>query len=161
MMLELVDQLLCAMHARLKKWNEKLRIAEKQWDVAGNTDILRMSVHKILRQNLGMKKVCSRLVLKVLMPEQKKERVFIHYRNIFERLRGGSNASWIDHHEWWVVGFRKWFVHKASVNAVNGEQRTMARKSSHGSVPVKIDGNFIFRRLKARLHLGWSTKSTS
>ncbi len=46
-------------------------------DVADSTDISCTSVHKILQQNLEMKKVCSKLVLKVLMPEQKKEQVFI------------------------------------------------------------------------------------
>ncbi len=46
-------------------------------DVTDSTDILRTSVHKILRQNLEMKKVCSKLVLKVLTPEQKNERVFV------------------------------------------------------------------------------------
>ncbi len=46
-------------------------------DVADNTDISRTSEHKILWQNLEMKKVCLKLVLKVLMPEQKKERIFI------------------------------------------------------------------------------------
>ncbi len=45
--------------------------------VADSTDILCTSVHKIIQQNLEMKKVCSKLVLKVLTPEQKKERVFI------------------------------------------------------------------------------------
>ncbi len=44
-------------------------------DVAGSTNISHMSVHK-LQQNLEMK-VCSKLVLKVLILEQKKERVFI------------------------------------------------------------------------------------
>ncbi len=46
-------------------------------DVTDTTDISRTSVHKILRQNLVIKRVCSKLVLKVLMPEQKKERVFM------------------------------------------------------------------------------------
>ncbi len=42
-----------------------------------STDISRMRVHKILWQNLEMKKVCLKLILQVSMPEQKKERVFI------------------------------------------------------------------------------------
>ncbi len=46
-------------------------------DFADSTDISRTSVYKILRQNLEMKKVCSKLVCKVMMLEQKKERVFI------------------------------------------------------------------------------------
>ncbi len=46
-------------------------------DVADSIDISCKSVHKILRQNLGMKKVCSKLVLKVLTQEQEKERVFM------------------------------------------------------------------------------------
>ncbi len=46
-------------------------------DVADSTDILCTSVHKILLQNLEMKKVCLKQVLRVLMSEQKKERVFI------------------------------------------------------------------------------------
>ncbi len=39
-------------------------------DVADSTDILGTSVHKFLWENWEMKKVCSKLVLKVLMPEQ-------------------------------------------------------------------------------------------
>ncbi len=46
-------------------------------DVADSTDNSCMNAHKILRQNLKMKKVCSKLVLKVMMLEQKKERIFI------------------------------------------------------------------------------------
>ncbi len=46
-------------------------------DVTDSTNILCTSVHKIIQQNLEMKKVCSKLALKVLMPEQKKKRVFI------------------------------------------------------------------------------------
>ncbi len=46
-------------------------------DVVNNTDISCTSVHKIVGQNLEMKKVCSKLVLNVLMLERKKEQVFI------------------------------------------------------------------------------------
>ncbi len=45
-------------------------------DVADSADIPCTSNHKILQKNLEMK-VCLKLVLKVLMPEQKKEQVFI------------------------------------------------------------------------------------
>ncbi len=46
-------------------------------DVTDSNDILSTSVHKIILQNLEMKKVCLKLVLKVLTLEHKKERVFI------------------------------------------------------------------------------------
>ncbi len=47
-------------------------------DVTDSTNISHTSVHKVLRQNLEeKKKVCSKLVLKVFMPEHKKEQVFI------------------------------------------------------------------------------------
>ncbi len=46
-------------------------------EVADSTNISHTSVHEILWQNLEMKKVCLKLVLKVLMPKQKKERVFV------------------------------------------------------------------------------------
>ncbi len=46
-------------------------------DVTNSTDISRTSVRKILQRNLKMKKGCSKLVLKVLTPEKKKEQVFI------------------------------------------------------------------------------------
>ncbi len=46
-------------------------------DVADSNDISCTSVHKIRRQNLEMKKVCSKPVLKVLMQKQKKGRGFI------------------------------------------------------------------------------------
>ncbi len=71
-----------------------------------------MSMHKILQQSLEMKKVCSKLVLKVLMVEQ----------------------------------IRIWSVYKASVNAVEEQWRTTAKKSSHGSILVEIDVNLIFQR---------------
>ncbi len=79
MMLKLVDLPLRAMCTMLKKWNEKSRRTSEQWlrDVADSTNISRTSVHKILQQNFEMKKVCSKLVLKVLMLEQKKEQVFV------------------------------------------------------------------------------------
>ncbi len=72
-MAKLVDWPLRAM---LKKWNEKARrTTEKWWDNTDSTDTSWRSVHKILQQNLELKKECSKLVLKVLIPE-KKERVF-------------------------------------------------------------------------------------
>ncbi len=46
-------------------------------DVADITDISCKCVHKILCQNMEMKKVCSKLGWKVLTPEQMKERVLI------------------------------------------------------------------------------------
>ncbi len=49
-------------------------------DVADSINISHTSVHKILLQNLGMK-VCSKLVLKVLTPEQKKELVMLESEN--------------------------------------------------------------------------------
>ncbi len=45
-------------------------------DVTDSADISRTSAHKILRQNLEIEKLCSKLVLKVLTPKQKKEQVF-------------------------------------------------------------------------------------
>ncbi len=60
--------------------------------VPDRTNISRASVHKILQQNLKMKKVCSMLVFNVLTPEQKKERFFIA-ETLLERLRGRSDAS--------------------------------------------------------------------
>ncbi len=59
----------------------KREIEKDRWktirDVADRTDISCMSVHKILRQNLEMKKMSLKLILKVLTHEQKKERLFI------------------------------------------------------------------------------------
>ncbi len=59
----------------------KWRIEKDRWkmirDVADGADISHTSVYKILWQNLEMEKVCLKLVLKVLAPEQKKEWVFI------------------------------------------------------------------------------------
>ncbi len=69
----------------------------------------------------------------------------LHCRNTFDWLRGGYDASWMDHHKWWVMGFRIQSLHKASANAVEEEWRTMAQKSSRGTVPAEIDINFIFR----------------
>ncbi len=46
-------------------------------DVADSADILCTRVHKILQERLAMKKLCSKLVFKVLTPKKKKERVFI------------------------------------------------------------------------------------
>ncbi len=62
--LELVNQPLCATCAALKKWNEKLRRTAKKRSEMSLTvpHISHTSVHKILRQNLEMKKVCWKLV---------------------------------------------------------------------------------------------------
>ncbi len=59
------------------KWEMKKDHWKVIRDVIDSTNISRMSVHKILRQNLKKKKVCLKLVLRVLTLEQKKERVFI------------------------------------------------------------------------------------
>ncbi len=59
----------------------KREIEKDRWktirDGTDSTDISPMKVHKILRQNLEMKKVWSKMILKVLTIEQKKERVFV------------------------------------------------------------------------------------
>ncbi len=73
-------------------------------------------------------------------------RTSLHCKNVFERLQGGSDAFWVDHHGWRVVGFQIWSVHKVSVNAVEEKRQTMEQKSSHGTVPAEIDVNFIFQR---------------
>jgi len=44
-------------------------------DTAEGTNINRKRVHQILREELGMQKVCAKLVPKNLTPEQKARRV--------------------------------------------------------------------------------------
>ncbi len=71
-------------------------------DVPDSIDISCTSVRKILRQNLQMKNVCSKLVLKVLMLEQKKERVFIVETFLNECKVGATLLGWI------ITGDESW-----------------------------------------------------
>ncbi len=114
-------------------------------DVADSTNITRMRAHKILRQNLEMKKVCSKLFLKVLMLEQKEEQVFIAETFLNDCKADAILLRWIITGDESVC-FRIWSIHKVSVNAVEEKRRTTTQKSSHGLVPLEIDVNFIFRR---------------
>ncbi len=84
---------------------------------------------------MKMKKVRSKLVLKVLMLEQKKERIFIAEMFLKDCKEDPTLLGWI------IMGFQIW-----SVNAVEEKRRTTAQKISHNSVPTEIDVNFIFRR---------------
>ncbi len=70
-MLELVDQPLTL---NVKKVIRKIKkdCRTTIGDVTESTDISHTSVHKILRLNLEEKKVCSKLVLKVLMWNRRK-----------------------------------------------------------------------------------------
>ncbi len=128
----------------------KREIEKDRWkmigDVADSINISRTNVHKILRQNLEMKLCVWSWFWKSWCRNKRKNES--RCKNVFERLRGGSGASWKDHYGWWVVGFWIWSIHNASVNAVEEERRTMVQKSSHGSVPAEIDVNIIFRRLR-------------
>ncbi len=122
------------------KWEIEKDCRKMIRNVADNDHILRTSVHKILRQNLEMKKVRSKMVLKVLTLEQKRGRVFIAETFLQNCEADSTLLGRI------ISGFQIWFVHKTSVNEVEGEWQTTSRGSSHGSVPAQINVNFIFRR---------------
>ncbi len=142
MMLELVDWPRRAMCATLKKWHQKSRrTTEKQSEMALTVPILYIKFYgRIWR----WRRCVRSWFLKswhgtegIMSP---------NCWNVFGWLGGGSDASWMHHYGWWVVGFQIWSVHKVSVNAVEKEGWTTAQKSSHDSVPAGIDFNFIFRR---------------
>ncbi len=109
-------------------------------NVADSINILRTSVHKILWQNLKMKNVCSKLVLKVLMLEQKKERVFIAETFLNDCEADLLLLGWtrVRSH-----GFLN-MIHSQSVRQCSGRGATNhSTKSSHGLVPAEVDVNFI------------------
>ncbi len=123
----------------------KQEIKKDHWkmirNVADSTDILSTSCIKFSAE-FGDEEAVFEASFECL-DTGTEERKSLHCRNAFERLWGKSDASSMDHHGWWSVGFRIWSVHKVSVSAVEVKRRTTAQKSSHGSVPVKIDVNFI------------------
>ncbi len=85
--------------------------------------------------------MCSKLLLKVLMPEKKKEWVFIVETFLTDCE---ADPMPLGYYGWWVFGFQLWSIHKMSINAVEEERRITAQKSSRGSVLAEIDVNFIF-----------------
>ncbi len=75
-------------------------------DVINSTDTLRTSVHKMLQQNLEMKKMRSKLVLNVKMPEWKKERVFIAEMFLNDCKMDLTLHGWIiTGDEWWIFEY--------------------------------------------------------
>ncbi len=67
-------------------------------NVATRTKISKSSVYMILRQELNMRKVCSKIVLKVLIPEQKQARMFMAETLLYDLDSNDSLLSQIITH---------------------------------------------------------------
>ncbi len=120
-----------------KKCNEKLRRTAENWsEMSLTVPIFHIRASIKFYSRIWRWRRCVRTGFESF-DARTEEIMSLHCRNIFERLWGGSAVSWTDHHGWWVVDFRIWSVHKASVNAEQ-KRRTAAQKSWHSSFQQKL-----------------------
>ncbi len=115
-------------------------------DVADSTDISPTSVHKTPRQNLEMKKASLKLVLKVWMTEQKKERVFIA-KTFLNNCDADPTllGQIITGDELRVFKYNPSTKHQSMWWKRGDEPQ---HKKGRMAVPAEIDVNFIFRCLR-------------
>ena len=103
------------------------------------------TVHEIVTFELGMHKICAKLVPKILTNDQKKNRNYVCLV-LLERIENDKYFFQTCHNRWWNVEFRIRSWHQTTNFGVAHEQLTAPKENKNEQIKNQNNAKLFFRQ---------------